>query len=82
MIREAGTSFDVAEYRAGRQTPVFFGSALTNFGVEPFLQALVELAPPPQGRMSDSGVVNASIRFAMLSTDELRSDRCDREAVI
>ena len=28
VIREAGTSFDVAEYRAGRQTPVFFGSAL------------------------------------------------------
>ena len=38
-----------------RQTPVFFGSALTNFGLEPFLQALVELAPPPQPRPSDSG---------------------------
>ena len=30
VIREAGTSFDLGEYRAGRQTPVFFGSALTN----------------------------------------------------
>ena len=57
VIGEAGTPFDVAEYRAGRQTPVFFGSALTNFGLEPFLQALVELAPAPQPRPSDSGIV-------------------------
>ena len=58
VIGAAGTQFDVAEYRAGRQTPVFFGSALTNFGLEPFLQALVDLAPPPQPRPSDSGVVS------------------------
>jgi peptide chain release factor 3 len=58
VIREAGSTFDVAEYRAGRQTPVFFGSALTNFGLEPFLQALVEFTPPPQARSSDAGAVN------------------------
>ncbi|MFN8582481.1 MAG: peptide chain release factor 3 [Gemmatimonadaceae bacterium] len=58
VIREAGSKFDVAEYRAGRQTPVFFGSALTNFGLEPFLQALVEFSPPPQERSSDTGVVS------------------------
>jgi len=58
VIRAAGTHFDAAEYLAGRQTPVFFGSALTNFGLEPFLQALVELAPPPQPRLSDSGIVS------------------------
>src|SRR6266851_4956269 len=57
VIGAAGTSFDAIEYRAGRQTPVFFGSALTNFGLEPFLQALVELAPPPQPRQSDTGLV-------------------------
>ena len=54
----AGTQFDVDEYLAGLQTPVFFGSALTNFGLEPFLQALVELAPPPRPRPSDSGIVS------------------------
>jgi peptide chain release factor 3 len=58
VIGAAGTAFDRAEYRAGRQTPVFFGSALTNFGLEPFLRALVELAPPPQPRISQSGPVN------------------------
>jgi peptide chain release factor 3 len=57
VIREAGEPFDVAAYRAGRQTPVFFGSALTNFGLEPFLQALVDLAPPPQPHPSDAGII-------------------------
>ncbi|HJZ71838.1 MAG TPA: peptide chain release factor 3 [Vicinamibacterales bacterium] len=64
VIRAAGTAYDVDEYRAGRQTPVFFGSALTNFGLEPFLRAIVELAPPPQPRLSDGGVVSpADERF-------------------
>jgi peptide chain release factor 3 len=58
VIREAGTTFDLGEYRAGRQTPVFFGSALHNFGLEPFLQALVDCAPPPQPRQADIGVVS------------------------
>ena len=58
VIRTAGTPYDVVEYRAGRQTPVFFGSALTNFGLEPFLQAILDLAPSPQARASDSGIVS------------------------
>ena len=57
VIRAAGTAFDIAAYLAGRQTPVFFGSAMTNFGLEPFLRTLVELAPHPQPRPSDTGVV-------------------------
>jgi peptide chain release factor 3 len=58
VIRAAGTRYDVGEYLAGRQTPVFFGSALTNFGLEPFLQALIDLAPAPQARASDEGPVS------------------------
>jgi len=57
IITEAGTAFDASEYLAGQQTPVFFGSALTNFGLEPFLQALLALAPSPQPRPSDAGPV-------------------------
>jgi peptide chain release factor 3 len=49
--------FDLAAFRAGRQTPVFFGSALNNFGVEPFLDALVELGAAPGPRTSDRGPV-------------------------
>jgi peptide chain release factor 3 len=58
VIREAGEPFDVEAYLAGRQTPVFFGSALMNFGLEPFLQALVDLAPPPQPHLSDVGIIS------------------------
>ena len=65
VIQAAGTGFDPDAYRTGLQTPVFFGSALTNFGLEPFLQTLVELAPPPQPRPSDSGTVSpADERFS------------------
>ena len=43
---------------AGTLSPVFFASALTNFGVEPFLREFVELAPPPTARESTNGLVN------------------------
>jgi peptide chain release factor 3 len=50
MVREAGTRFDLPQYLAGRQTPVLFGSALNNFGVQEVLDALVEHAPAPAPR--------------------------------
>jgi peptide chain release factor 3 len=58
LIGAAGAPFDVGEYLAGRQTPMFFGSALTNFGLEPFLDALVNLAPPPGPRLAGDHVVD------------------------
>lgn len=48
LIKEAGNTFDSEKIRRGDQTPVFFGSALTNFGVETFLKSFVKLAPAPQ----------------------------------
>lgn len=53
LLEEAGNPFDVNEFLAGKVTPVFFASALTNFGVEPFFDAFVHLAPPPQARLTD-----------------------------
>jgi peptide chain release factor 3 len=50
LIQAAGTAFDLRDYRAGRLTPVFFGSAINNFGVRELLDAFVEWAPPPQQR--------------------------------
>jgi peptide chain release factor 3 len=44
---EAAPAFDEAEFLAGHQTPMFFGSAINNFGVREVLDALVDLAPPP-----------------------------------
>jgi peptide chain release factor 3 len=58
LLEGAGMQFDQAAFLRGEVTPVFFGSALNNFGVEPFLQALVALAPPPGPRPSDRGTVD------------------------
>jgi peptide chain release factor 3 len=58
LLAGAGAPFDRDAFLAGKITPVFFGSALNNFGVEPFLAALVELAPPPGARPSDRGLVD------------------------
>ncbi|WP_028874005.1 peptide chain release factor 3 [Tepidiphilus margaritifer] len=54
LAREALSPFALGEFLAGRQTPVFFGSAINNFGVQEVLQALIDWAPPPQPR--DAGV--------------------------
>jgi peptide chain release factor 3 len=57
LLVGAGAGFDLEAYRQARQTPVFFGSALANFGLEPFLRALVAMAPPPQARPAVDRVV-------------------------
>lgn len=48
LLKEAGNKFDKDKILLGDQTPVFFGSALTNFGVETFLSSFVNLAPAPE----------------------------------
>ncbi|HET7670524.1 MAG TPA: peptide chain release factor 3, partial [Burkholderiales bacterium] len=57
LIRGAGHAFDRAAYLAGRQTPVFFGSALNDFGVQEVLDALVDHAPAPGSRAAFERVV-------------------------
>jgi len=57
LIRAASHPFDLDTFLAGRQTPVFFGSAINNFGVQEVLQALVDWAPPPQPRDATTRVV-------------------------
>ena len=58
-LLSAGREMDPEEVRAGRLSPVFFGSALTNFGVEPFLEEFLRLTPPPLSRTADCGLVDA-----------------------
>src|SRR5690606_18109591 len=58
LLDGAGAAFDPAAVAAGRQTPVFFGSALTNYGVLPFLDRFLELAPPPGSRPSSRGPID------------------------
>ena len=57
LLDVAGDGFDAPRFLAGEVTPVFFGSAMNNFGVEPFLDRFVLLAPPPRGRATSRGDV-------------------------
>jgi peptide chain release factor 3 len=50
LVQTAAPSFDEDAFLAGHQTPMFFGSAINNFGVREVLDALVDLAPPPAAR--------------------------------
>lgn len=53
LVQEAGHAFDVEAYRKGDLTPVYFGSAINNFGVEEILKAFAQYAPPPLPRLTD-----------------------------
>ncbi|ABE50005.1 peptide chain release factor 3 [Methylobacillus flagellatus] len=57
LVRGASNAFDKQAYLDGKQTPVFFGSAINNFGVQSLLDAVVELSPPPLPRNTASRVV-------------------------
>ncbi|QDV22428.1 peptide chain release factor 3 [Aureliella helgolandensis] len=60
LIRSAGTHFDQEQFMAGKQSPIFFGSALTNIGVERFLRGFLKLCPVPRDRTSNIGEISAS----------------------
>ncbi len=55
LLDAAGAEFDHGAYLSGDLTPVFFGSAVTNFGVELLLDRIVDLAPPPGPRATRDG---------------------------
>ena len=58
LLDGASAEFDLSEVQAGDLTPVFFGSALTNFGVENFLQHFLEMTTSPLPRKSNIGEIN------------------------
>ncbi len=58
LLDGAGADLDLALVHAGELSPVFFGSAMTNFGVRPFLDAFLELAQRPVARISHDGPVD------------------------
>ena len=58
LLDIAGDEFDLEKVRKGELSPVFFGSALTNFGVEPFLQHFLKLTSSPLPRNSNIGEID------------------------
>ncbi|MBI3562556.1 MAG: peptide chain release factor 3 [Gammaproteobacteria bacterium] len=60
LVKGASHSFDKAAYLRGELTPVFFGSAINNFGVQELLDYFVEVAPGPLPRQTQSRLVLAS----------------------
>lgn len=59
LLDIAGDEFDMEKVAAGELTPMFFGSAMTNFGIRQFLEAFISLAPPPGGRKHSEGELAA-----------------------
>ncbi len=65
LVEGASPAFDEAEFLAGRQTPMLFGSAINNFGVREVLDALVDLAPPPGAKPAIQRVVEPTeVKFS------------------
>jgi peptide chain release factor 3 len=60
LVREACKRFDLKSFREGHLTPVFFGSALKNFGVRDLLDALAAMAPQPRAQSADKRQVEAA----------------------
>ena len=58
LLEAAGTEFDLTQVHAGKLTPVFFGSAMTNFGVELFLESFLDYALKPGARRSTQGDID------------------------
>ena len=57
-LLSAGRELDIEEVKRGQLSPVFFGSALTNFGIEPFLESFLKMTPPPLPRVADCGEID------------------------
>jgi peptide chain release factor 3 len=57
ILNEIGADFALEQVHAGKMTPVFFGSAMTNFGVQLFLESFLEYALQPEGRKSSVGTI-------------------------
>ena len=59
LVEEVYPKFDKEAYLKGDLQPVFFGSALNNFGVKELLDCFIEIAPPPLPKMSDNRLVDS-----------------------
>jgi peptide chain release factor 3 len=64
LLEIAGDPFDKERVLKGELTPVFFGSAMNNFGVQHFLDNFLEMAPSPTSRLSNEGLIDPHEEFS------------------
>ncbi|HPG28901.1 MAG TPA: peptide chain release factor 3, partial [Myxococcota bacterium] len=86
LLEGAGAELDAERVGSGSQTPMFFGSALTNFGVRPFLERYLEMAPGPVARQSGGEPVDPVTRpfsgFVFKIQANMDPDHRDRVAFL
>ena len=83
LLDTAGEEFDVQAFRDGKITPVFWGSAMTNFGIEPFLARFKDFAPEPGARASTKGLVQPGDKefSAFIFKVQANMDKAHRDRV-
>ncbi|MFN2331421.1 MAG: peptide chain release factor 3, partial [Halomonas sp.] len=69
LVRGASHEFDHAAYLRGELSPVYFGTAMGNFGVREMMDGFVEYAPPPQPRETDKYERNMKMRHVRIGKD-------------
>ena len=60
LLDAAGDEFDMKKFERGEVSPMFFGSAINNFGLEAFLESFIKLMPPPPARPTTEGELAAT----------------------
>ncbi len=83
LLDGAGNEFDLDMVRRGELTPVFFGSALTNFGVEPFLRDFLQITTPPLPREANEEAIEPDADFfsAFVFKIQANMNRAHRDRV-
>jgi len=86
LLAGAGEAYDAGKVARGELSPLFFGSALTNFGVLPFLQRFLDMAPAPYARPSDAGPIDPAAAgfsgFVFKIQANMDADHRDRIAFV
>lgn len=83
LLDAAGDRFDRARFEAGEVSPMFFGSAINNFGLEAFLDSFCALMPPPCARQASTGAVDPASRpfSGFVFKIQANMDRAHRDRV-
>ena len=68
LLEGAGDGFDMDKVLTGQLTPMFFGSAINNFGVECFLEKFLDMAPAPSARYGEDMLEPEDPEFSALSS--------------